>query len=103
MFLLPLPAAINFSYICLEIIDFSKFLLVSHWEIRKIKRPHTICIHNKYVQRDIESLMYLYATVITVNDDQTTDVLCVTTTKHNTRFYGLFTPSATANNRVTKY
>lgn len=37
--------------------------------------------------------MYLYATVITVNDDQTTAVLRATTTS-TTRFYGLFTPSA---------
>lgn len=43
--------------------------------------------------------MYLYATVITVNDDQTTAVLRATTT-NTTRFYGLFTPSA-ATNRVT--
>lgn len=49
------------------------------------------------------SLMYLYAAVITVNDEQTTAVLraAAATTKTTSRFYGLFTPSATAN-RVTK-
>lgn len=96
---------LTFHTYALYIIDFNNFRLIFHWEIRlnmkRIRRRR-----RREQKKNIEicsmrywSLMYLYAAVITGNDEQTTYVLRATTT-NATRFYALFTPSATFN-RVT--